>query len=62
MRAYVATTGAVFALIAVAHVVRVAVEGSRLVTEPLFVALTLATIGLSVWAGRLLWHSRRSRT
>jgi hypothetical protein len=54
MKAYVTTTGVVFALITVAHIVRVIAEGPRLLTEPLWVLLTLATAGLSLWAWRLL--------
>ena len=54
MKAYVITTGVVFALITLAHILRVIAEGPRLLTEPFWVLLTLATAGLSVWAWRLL--------
>jgi hypothetical protein len=54
MRAYVITTAAVFALLVVAHVVRVALEGTRLLTEPDFVLATLIPAALCVWAWRLL--------
>ena len=54
MKAYVITTGVVFALITLAHILRVIAEGPRLLTEPLWVLLTLATAGLSLWAWRLL--------
>lgn len=54
MKAYLITTGIVFALITVAHFWRIAVEGSRLAMDPLFALLTLATAGLSIWAWRLL--------
>ena len=54
MKAYVITTGVVFALITLAHILRVISEGPRLLTEPLWVLLTLATAGLSLWAWRLL--------
>ena len=60
VRTYVATTGAVFGLITVAHVWRVIEEGSRLATEPWYVLLTIATAALSLWAWRLLWRSPRS--
>jgi hypothetical protein len=33
---------------------RVIAEGPRLLSEPLWVLLTLATAGLSLWAWRLL--------
>ena len=54
MKAYVITTGVVFALITLAHILRVIAEGPRLLTEPIWVLLTLATAGLSLWAWRLL--------
>lgn len=55
MKAYLITTGAIFALITAAHVWRIAEEGRRLATEPLFAMLTLVAAALSVWAFRLLW-------
>ena len=54
MKAYVTTTGVVFGLITVAHVVRVIAEGPHLMTEPWYVLLTAATVGLCIWAWRLL--------
>ena len=59
MKAYLAVTGTVFALITVAHIWRVAEEGSRLAAEPGFLLLTLAAAGLSIWAFRLLWRLPR---
>jgi len=59
MKAYVMTTGAVFGLIAVAHILRIIVEGLHLAREPLYILLTLAAGGLCSWAGLLLWRSRR---
>ena len=58
MRAYVMTTGAVFGLITLAHILRVIAEGPRLLTEPLWVLLTLATAGMCLWALRLLRIAR----
>ena len=58
MRSYVVTTGVVFGLLAVAHVARVVAEGSRLATEPFFILTTLASVGLCVWAFRLLATNR----
>ena len=54
MKAYVMTTGVVFGLITFAHVLRIIAEGPHLLTEPLWVLLTAATAGLSIWAWRLL--------
>jgi hypothetical protein len=60
MRAYVMTTGAVFGLITLAHILRMFMEGRHLVTEPLYILLTVAAASLCLWALRLLWVSKRS--
>ena len=60
MKAYLVTTGTVFGLITVAHVFRIMVEGLHLAREPLYIVLTLAAAGLSLWAWRLLWRSTRT--
>jgi hypothetical protein len=54
MKAYLITTGIVFALITLAHILRVFAEGPRLAKDPFFILLTLLAAGLSVWAWRLL--------
>lgn len=59
MKAYLVTTGTVFGLITIAHVLRMMVEGLHLAREPLYIFLTLAAAGLSIWAWRLLWRSTR---
>jgi hypothetical protein len=48
VRAYVITTGVIFGLIVVAHVLRVIVEGSRLVKEPFDFAYADRTISFAV--------------
>jgi len=60
MKAYLATSGTIFGLIALAHVLRVAAEGTRLLTEGWFVALTLVAAALSAWAWRLFFASPRA--
>lgn len=60
MTAYVKTTGAVFGLITLAHLLRIIAEGPRLAADPLFVLLTVAAAALCLWAGRLLWPAARS--
>jgi hypothetical protein len=57
MKAYIMTTGSVFGLITIAHILRIIAEGPHLLTEPLWIVLTLAAAGMSVWAWRLLWKS-----
>lgn len=54
MKAYVITTGAIFAAITIAHILRIVQEGSRLFTEPFYVLLTLIAAGFSLWAFRLV--------
>jgi hypothetical protein len=60
MKAYLVTTGVVFSLITLAHIVRMVMEGSHLLKEPLYVVLTLVAAGLSVWAWRLLRVASRT--
>jgi hypothetical protein len=57
MKAYVWTTGAVFALIAGAHAFRIVVE-PHVAREAPFMGLTAFCVALTAWAGRLLWTSR----
>jgi hypothetical protein len=58
MKAYVMTTGAVFGLITLAHVLRVVAEGPRLVSEPFFVLMTVLSTALCLWAWRVLRLTR----
>ncbi|MGH7503690.1 MAG: hypothetical protein ACREL7_18345 [Longimicrobiales bacterium] len=60
MKAYLVTTGTLFALIVVAHLMRIVDEGPALVSDPWWVLLTVAAAALSVWAWRLV--SRLGRT
>ena len=64
MKAYLLTTGALFALLAVAHVLRTIAEWPRLTTDPWFI-LEVPGIGIlagaiCLWAWRLLRLSARS--
>jgi hypothetical protein len=54
MKAYLITTGIIFALIVAAHILRAIAEGPQVVKDPFFILLTLLAAGLSVWACRLL--------
>ena len=60
MKAYLMTTGVVFALITLAHIWRAMQEGPQLATAPWFIVLTIATAALCIWAFRLLWRWPRS--
>ena len=59
MRAYVITTGIVFAVLIALHVLRAIEEGPQLLKEPPFVLTTLAAAALFVWAMSLLRRSTR---
>ena len=63
MRGYLATTGVIFALLALAHVLRTIAEWSRLATDPGFIlegpGIGVVAAGLSFWAWRLLRVSAR---
>jgi hypothetical protein len=51
------TVGTVFALIAIAHIVRIAAE-PQMAGDPWFWLLTIVAVALSVWAWRLVWIAR----
>lgn len=54
MRAYVLTTGIIFALIVAAHVARMVAESATLARDPVYLLITLVAGGLSGWALVLL--------
>ena len=54
MKAYVMTTGSVFALLVVAHVWRVIEEGSHVARDPWYVLSTAVAAALCLWAWRVL--------
>jgi hypothetical protein len=58
MKNYIMTTGVLFGVVTLAHLLRV-VEERQLATEPWYVIMTLITAGLSVWAWLLLRPSAR---
>ncbi len=60
MKAYLMTTGALFALLTLAHLVRIVVEGRHVATDPVFAIFTIIAAGLCVWALLLLRKSSRS--
>ena len=53
MKAYVITSGAIFALLVLAHIVRVVVEGPHVLSDVFFVSATLIAGGLAAWAWRV---------
>ena len=59
MKAYVITTGAIFGLITLAHILRMLTENPGLATDPWYALLTAISAALCVWAVRLIWLSKR---
>ena len=62
MKAYLITTGAVFALLTLAHLLRIIMEWPHLAREPFFLLITVVAAGLSLWAWRLLRLSKGRNT
>lgn len=58
MKAYLITTGFIFAVITAMHVWRATAEGGLL--KPLWIGLILLPAALSIWAFALLRNSSRS--
>ena len=59
MKTYISITGVVFVFLAVAHIARVVEEGTHLLREPIFLATSIMSIGISIWAAILLYRSTR---
>ena len=53
MKAYVIITGVIFALITIAHTVRMVIE-PHVLTEPVYLFLTLLSAAVALWALILL--------
>lgn len=60
MKAYLVITGTVFGLITLAHIWRFCAEGSRLVSDPFFIILTIVAAALCFWAVSLFRRLSRS--
>lgn len=59
MRAYVMTSGAMFGLLVLAHILRIFAEGPGVVRDPFFMLSTAIAAALCMWAVRILrLHSR----
>jgi hypothetical protein len=54
MRTFTTTAGILFALIFLAHVLRIVVEGMTLLYEPIFLLTSIASLTVAVWAFLLL--------
>jgi hypothetical protein len=64
MKPYLLTTGTVFALLAIAHLLRTIAEWSRLGTDPGFIlegpGIGVIAAAIAIWAWRLLRLDRHS--
>ena len=64
MKPYLLTTGSVFALLAIAHLLRTIAEWSRLGTDPGFIlegpGIGVIAAAIAIWAWRLLRLDRHS--
>ncbi len=60
MKAYLVTTGSLFAVLTVLHVWRIIEEGPQLARNPWWILITIAAAALAVWAWRLLRLAARS--
>ena len=60
MKAYVVTTGILFAAIVGVHIERIFAEGPRFAKDPFFVVMTLLAAALCVWAWKLFRAMPRS--
>jgi len=54
MKTYVLTTGILFGLLTLAHVLRIAYESRALASDPWYLLITAITAAFSVWACLLM--------
>ncbi|HKN84319.1 MAG TPA: hypothetical protein VJW17_12815 [Pyrinomonadaceae bacterium] len=50
MKAYLLTTGVIFALLVLMHVLRLILESTRFLSDPFFIGLTLLSASMAVWS------------
>ena len=53
MRAYVITSGTVFALVVLAHLLRLGLEGVQVIRDPVFTLSTIVAAALAIWSLRV---------
>ncbi len=59
MKAYLITTGTLFAVIVLLHAWRVTIE-TNLLRDPTYYVITIVAAAMSLWAFRLLRHMTRA--
>jgi len=62
MKAYVITTGVIFGLLTVAHLLRIVGENAQLATDPLYMGITAASAAMCIWAFYVVRRARRLPT
>jgi hypothetical protein len=58
MKAYVITTGVIFGLLTLAHVLRIIGENRQLATDPAYMAITLVSAAMCIWAWYAVRHAK----
>jgi len=58
MKAYVLTTGTLFGVLTLAHILRMITENRRLATDPWYILITVIAAALCLWACLLLRPKR----
>jgi len=53
MKAYVLTTGVLFAALALLHLWRFTIEGTALLQQPFFILATIVPAAMCAWAWRI---------
>jgi hypothetical protein len=59
MKAYVITSGTIFGLLGVVHLIRAIQEGAHLASDPWFAGITVLAFVLCFWAFRSLRQASR---
>jgi hypothetical protein len=59
VKAYVITTGTVFGLLTIAHLLRMVLEKPDLASEPFYLAITAASAAMCIWAGYVLRRAKQ---
>jgi hypothetical protein len=58
MKTYVATSGTIFGVVVLLHIMRAFAEGPHVARDPVFILLTIAAGALCAWAFTLLRPTR----
>jgi hypothetical protein len=59
MKAYLAVTATIFAILTVLHIWRILFESAALARDPVLVSITILSAVLCIWAVRLLMNARK---